>query len=465
MNHMKALIYIFKNYYRKKCYIFDKKIEKFIPELSGTSKIFVPLSLLSHCVVFILPIVVDLSHIVYIENLLNEYLIEIVSLFLMLHFVTLRRFLSYHNEQKYTDFFGIDVMIVYLLLENEESLFTWLLLQSISFSIFKEVYIFFLCPLSCLGLFLAIRTLLVYPLHKTYIQKTFLMIIAFSFITAIGFFLQKNTGWHFRLSEAMYRGFVPLLTLIAMMLGWNLFLSKWSLMWKLLYNPFKVGVLKGRIFYIPILSFITLSTIVLFTSMFGDSKKIEPLLFLASYLISSLVYKTKYIRLMSFESFGPFLFYLKQTNPAKGREILRKMERNNYLLLMPILIYHAVMFVICCQILFLPLLVCVFIADVELDHLIVMVFPRIVGEEQLKNLRVHSVKGLSTAILTALVMLPVLYTVLNHFQIATQGLNLHFSHNVSFHASLLVIFVIIIITIFLIKSYWFNSFFEDLYKI
>ncbi|SDC50249.1 hypothetical protein SAMN05421734_11025 [Pelagirhabdus alkalitolerans] len=443
---------LLRNFYREKMVLIEDKTASVLPELKGLVQFILPFYFLLQIPGFFIPLIIDLSRITYIQYVLGHYLVESLLLCLAIHLFISLQILNFRYENKCTSFFGRKLMIPYILLRNYNTSVSWVYAQALSFSIFHVLYFFIILPFSIMSMFVSVHHVVINDLQKKKMIKkiySFLLIGIIMIVGTIILYKEQAVFDHVIGSLGDSRGSALSMTFLFFI--WNYFVSKQNMVNVLIYNPFTTQT-NSRLFNIPWIQYGFNISVLFFTNMFEKLNDIQGPLFILSFLVVCLLQKRKHIQLLTIESFGNFLFYLKQIRPEKGVTLLKKVEKNNYMLLLPIFLYTNIWFIINQEFTFILLTGILFVLDVELDNFLILVFRKVLDTNELKNLFLVTIKGLSTVILIAFIPINLVLFYINEIS----------PRNIV--GGMLIPLSTLLICTWMIKHYWSQGFFNDLYK-
>ncbi|PTQ51506.1 MAG: hypothetical protein BLITH_1583 [Brockia lithotrophica] len=467
MMSIKVIKYVLKDYYRTLISKVEQKIEKFAPEFKSASKIIVTFRLIVGIMVVMLPFLINITEINILSYFIRKYFLCVAIILSTLSIVILLSILDYNIKEQYKDLFGYGTMALYVLINYKEGFifFNWLLIQTILASIFKLVYLFLILPINLIGLLLIIKMALFNHPKKEMFKKIIYSILGLEIIyVLITLLIDKPhnistylTAFNYYNQENIFSIFILLLFIIT----WNSFVPKLTSFKKIIYDPFKLSK-KENVFLIPWKLIIHIFIIMLVTNIFIELKKYIFNFIVFSYFYNSQLTKLKYINLTSFESFGPFLYYIKKLDNKIGQKILRNIQLNNYIILLPSILFYIIFTISIGNIYYSIILVLLFILDLELDYLILLIFPKVLDKSELNNLRFHTVKGITSATLAGIGLTSPLIYLINKNKNLNLQVNLLYIDN-NFKLVVVIVLLLTLITI-LIKEVWIKSFFDDLYK-
>ncbi|MCK2003759.1 hypothetical protein MZM54_20455 [[Brevibacterium] frigoritolerans] len=201
-------------------------------------------------------------------------------------------------------------------------------------------------------------------------------------------------------------------------------------------------------------SIFILATIMILSQTFEVLGQMENSLVLMSFLLIILLVKIKFINFLTIETFGYFLFYMKSVDRNLQINIIKNIQINNYIFLLPILLIHSSYLLIQQNFIFLGILFSLYILDIKTDELVIQITRKVVKKSELPNLFIHSKKGLSSVLLIAFFPVTLISLIVKSNQ----------STSVLMGTNMLIILSLLIACVALVAHTWKRSFFEDLYK-
>ncbi|WP_154665861.1 hypothetical protein [Paenibacillus pinihumi] len=205
---------------------------------------------------------------------------------------------------------------------------------------------------------------------------------------------------------------------------------------------------------IYIFAVVLLTLILLLSEMFELVGSIQYPLVLMSFLLITLLTKMAFINLLTLETYGYFLFYLKSAETPLQENIIKNIQMNNYLILLPVLLIHLTYFLIAGDPVFTGILLALYILDIKVDELVVYITRKVVKKNELPNLFIHTKKGLSTVLLIAFIPVALISFTIKSNQPVSASIGI----------SIFVSLLLLLACVFLIARIWKQSFFKDLFK-
>lgn len=429
------VLLLLKQHFRKKVWLYKETLKKYFPELSAYSKQLLITKVLFQNILLFITFSFLLKNIQYVKLQTNKYLFEIFCISLCYIFFRMIRFFKIDINNLYPNFYGDKLIKMYFCLLNIDIIVDILYIVGITMVIFfSNIFLFIL--------FFFIILIFIFILYNIKQKHTKQKILKYS-ILMLGLvliidFIKKFNLIYINIStkDIFFVSFILILVL-----SWNNFLVKkvpinlrfLFLNKKLYFNALKIDI--TNIIFLILINLVQINYNI-------EIKK--NILIIILFLITDLLKKTKYIQILSIESFGYFIYYLCKTKILIKEQILNQFQKTGYLIFMPSLIIYLLFMFFYNDVYNFIILFLIYFININIDFIVTTMNKKILHRNELKNLFMYTKQGLSNIIFIGILCSVEISSILKSVNINT----------IKFYYALIVILIFISITSYIIKNIW-----------
>lgn len=441
---------ILKNAFRVYRSRINEKIERIFPEFTSMSIYFIYFYFLTQFALIAIILSINFSENQVVREFIGVYGNVLVILKFILEILILNNLTKFLLPKKTHMIYGLLPTMFYILCSNFKYFFTIILLQIIYVKLFNNIIFSVLLFISCVLLFASLYAKINYFNYIERFIKRLLFILIPLFVLNLSnqLFDIFNVQFEITTNQIISVAIITMLSFVILIFAQYL-LEKCNNTNHFLEDKHIRQYIKPVVF-----SVFLLVIIMLLTNTFEIVKRVEEPLVLASFLLTNLFVKNKYINLLTIETYGYFLFYMKSFSRNLQKSVIEKIQFNNYIFILPILLIHLTYLLIQKNLIFSGILLALYILDIKIDELVIHITRKVVKKNELPNLFIHSKKGLSSVLLIAFFPVTLVSFIIKSNQLSLDA--------VSFN--ILIILVLLIACVSLVGHTWKRSFFEDLFK-
>ncbi|MGE6590909.1 hypothetical protein ACQKFU_15065 [Bacillus mycoides] len=427
----------------------QEKTERIFPEFKSISKYYIFLHIIFQILFLGIILFLDPSQNFQIDFWLTKYEFEFIMFKYLLELAIISALLKFEIPKGFKKFYGLMPSIFFIIVSNFKYFYSWVLVQLVCYKIFQTQYFFVLFSISVIIISISLF------LKTSELEGVFKRLKAFKIILVLLLVLNflKTHYLDFKHEFSTLSNNVD--TLLNLVVVTLLVVVLFRYLCRFI-KPTTLYFMKEQfISYIKmiLIPLILLTLIRITSSLFIVVDKIEVPLVLISFLLSSLLMKIKFIKFSTIEAYGYYLFYIKSLDKKAQVNLMKSININNLLLILPVLLVHMGYLIQESYIVILLLLL-TYILDIQLDELIILITRKILRKIELTNLFVHTKKGLSNVILMTLIPMTIISIMFNNGS----------TQMYSIFVSMAILITLIIFCVSILVIYWRKSFFDDLYK-
>lgn len=428
----------------------NEKTERIFPEFKNISTYVIYIYLLTQLFLILILLIVNFQENQFVNRFTADFRIELIMLKFFIEIIILTNIYRFSFPFKIHMIYGILPSMFYILCSNFKHFFTLLLIQLIYLKLFHLGIFISLFLLSCGILFAFLYAKLLLYKYTKFIMNGCLVgsfvIIFFSLSKE----LLKRFDINLQVTNEQIHHTILMIGLAVLVLFFtrNLFQKVKQTNYKF-KNAHYRSYIKSICF-----SVIFLVVLLILSQTFEIFEQVQSPLVLMSFLLISLWIKVRFVNFLTIETYGYFLFYLKILDRQLQKKIIKDIRINNYLFLLPVLLIHLFYLLIQQDHIFFTILLCLYVLDIQLDELVTHITRKVVKNQELPNLFIHSKKGLSSVLLIAFIPVALISFIVksNQSPSTIMGINI------------LIILFLLFACVSLVAHIWRRSFFEDLFK-
>jgi len=391
----------------------------------------------------------DVQRLEFVRSFVMQHQVEMILFKFLVELIVLRNLMKFSLPRQIHRLYGALPTIFYMLCSNYKHMYTLVLIQCIYLKLYDWLWIIFLlitCSISFIFLYAKLLSLAHVVQLSRWLLFGLYIILGFRVCQKLLYII--DIEWKLR-TENVVTLVVLIIAAACWMAGSRRLLQKLKATNRTL-QPRHLH----RYMQTLMVSVVLLAASVALEPLFELVQLISFPLVLLFYLVTALILKMRFIGFLTVETYGYFLFYIKSLDEQQQQHVLRHLQHNHYLLLLPVLSLHVIFLLLNQGYIYAVILCVLYVLDIKLDELIMYMTRKVLHKAELPNLFLHSKKGLSTVILIAAIPVALI-----SFSIKTQQAPSFF-----IEVNILVVLCLLGICIYFVSKMWQREFFREVYK-